>query len=90
MRGRAHLNCRPHQLYSIFTKAVESLWSERLAGWQVVVSCSPHRPAGHIGWPPAVTCWMHSRLHTITALSGPRCPPDGLANGVACQSPVMP
>jgi len=32
MRGRAHLNCRPHQLYSIFTKAVESLWSERLAG----------------------------------------------------------
>lgn len=34
MRGRrAHLDCLPHQLYSIFTKAVESLYRvEQLAG----------------------------------------------------------
>ena len=51
---------------------------------------TPHRPAGHTGWTSAATCWMTSRLHNITALFGPRCPPHGLANGVACQSPVTP
>lgn len=54
------------------------------------MSYSPHRPAGHTGWTSAATCWMTSRLHNITALFGPRCPPHGFANGVACQSPVTP